>query len=251
MRRLLILGGTRDAVALAQELQNRWGEAVGVTTSLAGRTRDPVRPAGAVRVGGFGGVAGLMSYLAEHRVVAVIDATHPFAAQMSRHASEACTAAGVPLLRMERPPWRPQSGDDWRPVDSNEAAAQLLRNLGRNVFLTIGATELQAYFGLPRQRFLVRAIEPDALPDLPAGWTAIFARGPFQETAELALMRRHRIEVLVTKNSGGSSVAAKLQAARALGIPVVMIDRPPGPDVDRVTTVPAASKWVERLLETV
>ena len=249
MKSLLILGGTRDAVLLAEALNDRWGEAVSVTTSLAGRTRDPVRPPGSVRIGGFGGVAGLQAYLTENGVAAAIDATHPFAAQISKHAAAACKAANVPLLRLERPPWQAQPGDDWRRVDGNEAAAALLPQLGRAVFLTVGSTDLHVYAGLASLRFLVRAIEPDALPELPETWTTVFAKGPFDEASELALMRRHGIEVLVTKNSGGAAVAAKLLAARTLGLPVVMIDRPAAPSGPVATTVNDALAWAERLLD--
>ncbi len=248
MTHLLILGGTRDAVTLAEKLAARWGETVSVTTSLAGRTRDPVRPPGGLRVGGFGGAAGFRTYLREYGIAAVIGATHPFAAQISHNAASACAVEEVPLLRLQRPPWRAQPGDDWRCAASNEAAAAILPDLGTTVFLTVGSSDLHTYFGLTSQRFLVRAIEPDALPELPDAWTAVFDRGPFDDAAELALMRTHGIEVLVTKNSGGGAVAAKLRAARTLGLPVVMIDRPPGPAVETVSDVEAALNWVRRRL---
>jgi precorrin-6A/cobalt-precorrin-6A reductase len=240
--RVLILAGTAEAVALAEACSARGG--FEVISSLAGRTRTPNLPPGEVRTGGFGGVAGLVRFLAERAIDRVVDATHPFAVQIGDHAKSACGALGVPRLRLLRPPWRRQPGDRWIEVEDLVAAAHLLPELGRRVFLTVGQRDLEAFAALELW-FLVRTIEsPGPSPLRRAEW--ITGRGPFGVHDEIALLRAHAIDVLVTKASGGEATYAKLLAARRLGLPVVMVRRPPPPPGPIVDTVEAALAWLER-----
>jgi precorrin-6A/cobalt-precorrin-6A reductase len=239
--KLLILGGTTEAVELAVACAARPGLAV--TSSLAGRTQRPILPPGDVRIGGFGGAAGLARFLLERGIDRVVDATHPFAARMSAHAEHACRAAGVPRLRLLRPSWVPVPGDRWMEVASFAEAAQRLPDLGRRVFLTLGRRELRAFARLDLW-FLVRTIErPGMLPLRQGRW--LVGRGPFALEDELALLRTHAIDVLVTKASGGGATYAKLVAARQLGLPVLMVRRPPPPPGPVVTSVAAALAWLE------
>jgi precorrin-6A/cobalt-precorrin-6A reductase len=236
----LILGGTAEAVELARACATR--PAVEAISSLAGRTRAPELPPGEVRIGGFGGAAGLARFLAERRIDRVIDATHPFAAQIGAHAERACCAAGVPRVRLLRPPWTREPGDHWLEVADLAEAAQRLPALGRRVFLTVGHLDLEAFAGSALW-FLVRTIEaPGALPLRQGQWLA--GRGPFTLEDELALLRRHAIEVLVTKASGGAATYSKLAAARQLGLPVLMVRRPPPPPGAVVDSVEAALAWL-------
>jgi precorrin-6A/cobalt-precorrin-6A reductase len=237
--RVLILGGTGEARRLAAALTD---DGLDVLSSLAGRVADPLLPAGEVRIGGFGGVAGLTAWLREHPVRAVVDATHPFAATMTASAAGAAQAVSVPLLRLQRPGWSPQPGDDWRWVDSLPGAAAAVAGFG-SVFLTTGRMGLGAFAGLTG-RCLVRSVDPPA-PPLPERTVVVLARGPFTVEEELDLLRQHGIEVVVTKDSGGSMTAAKLTAARELGLPVVLVRRPPvPPGVRTVATVEEAVAWV-------
>ena len=236
--RVLVLGGTGEARRLATALV---AEGVDVVSSLAGRLADPVLPAGEVRVGGFGGADGLAAWLVEHGVRAVVDATHPFAATMTASAAEAARATGVSLLRLQRPGWTARPGDDWRWVDSLEGAASAVAG-NDCVFLTTGRQGLGAFAGLAAH-CLVRSVDPPE-PPLPARTTVVLERGPFSLDDELALMREHAVEVVVTKDSGGAMTAAKLAAARELGIPVVLVRRPPlPPGVPVVATVDEALAW--------
>jgi precorrin-6A/cobalt-precorrin-6A reductase len=237
--RVLVLGGTGEARRLATELVAHGAD---VVSSLAGRVADPALPPGEVRVGGFGGVAGLVAWLRKESTAAVVDATHPFAAGMTASAAEACAVTGTPLLRLQRPGWTAGPGDDWRWVDSLEQAAAAVAGFG-SVFVTTGRQGLAAFADLPG-RCLVRAVDPPA-PPLPRRATVVLARGPFDVAQELALMREHAVEVVVTKDSGGAMTAAKLTAARELGLPVVLVRRPPLPAGVPVTaTVEAAVEWV-------
>lgn len=244
MPKVLILGGTGEAVALAEAVSAAFGDRLNLVTSLAGRTTSPTLPLGEIRVGGFGGAEGLARYLRAEGIAALIDATHPFAARMSANAVAACDTAGVPRLRLDRPAWMPQTGDRWHAVPDLAAAARALPGLGKRVFLTVGSSELHWFKPVPDVAFWARMIEPPAPEDLPAGCTVIRARGPFSEAGETALMRQHRIDLLVAKNSGGDAAAAKLAAARALGVPVVMVARPPPPPGDRVADVTQAVAWL-------
>ena len=241
--RLLILGGTAEASALIAAIAGRAG--IEAILSLAGRTQRPAPSPIPTRTGGFGGVAGLRAYLEAARIDAVVDATHPFAAQMSHHAAEACAAAKLPLLIFTRPPWQRVSGDRWIEVATMADAAQALGPIPRNVFLTQGRQQLAAFAEAPHHRYLVRAIEPpdgvEALPD----HRLILARGPFRLADEEALMRDENIECLVSKNSGGAATYAKIEAARNLGLPIVMVRRPDKPNVEQTTRLETALAWIE------
>lgn len=243
---VLILGGTAEARRLAAALAARPG--IRVTTSLAGRVSRPRALDGEVRVGGFGGPGGLASWLREERVDAVVDATHPFAATITGNAAVATAAARVPLLVLRRPGWQPVPGDRWHPVPSLEAAAAALPALGPRVFLTTGRLGLAAFAGLTEHRFLVRSVEPPG-PPLPPHTHVLLARGPFTVTDETALLREHRVDVLVTKDSGGAATSAKLAAARDLGLPVVVVRRPPLPDgVTALADVPVLLARLDEVL---
>jgi precorrin-6A/cobalt-precorrin-6A reductase len=240
--RVLILGGTAEARALADALS--WAD---VVTSLAGRTAAPALPTGEVRIGGFGGRAGLAAYLADERIGAVVDATHPFAAAITASAVSAAATAGVPLVVLRRPGWTAGPGDDWRRVPSLAAAAQTVPPLGERVFLTIGRQGAREFAGVGECWFLIRCVDPPS-PPLPPRHEVLLDRGPFALDGELALLRGHRIDVLVTKDSGGPMTAAKLAAARELAIPVVMVDRPPMPAAPTVDSVAAAIAWLTEVL---
>ncbi len=245
-KRVLILGGTAEAAALARALAGE--PRVAVTTSLAGRTRAPAELPGAVRRGGFGGAAALADYLEARAVDLLVDATHPFAARISRNAAQACAAAGVPRLVLARPPWTAREGDRWTPVPDAEAAAAALPGLGRRVFLTIGRQELAAFTGLDAVWFLVRLVEPPEDPIPLKDFRLVLGRGPFSPAQETALLRAQAIEAVVSKNSGGAGTYAKIEAARGLGLPVVMVERPALTEGETVETVAAALAWIERRL---
>lgn len=276
--RILLLGGTGEARELARRLV---AEGVQVISSLAGRTTAAQQPDGEVRVGGFGGAEGLATWLRTNPVDAVVDATHPFAHRITTNAARATArataapnsggagaaagaaaraaaraaagaaaapdsgGAGVPFLVLRRPGWSPEPGDNWHWADTTSEAADLLPGLGSRAFLTIGRQGLET-FATTGVRTLARCIEP---PDpIPTWCTLLLARGPFTLADELALMRHHRIDVLVTKDSGGPATAAKLTAARELSIPVIVIRRPPLPaDVQTVESVDEAAYWVMRI----
>ncbi|MFJ5303463.1 cobalt-precorrin-6A reductase [Streptomyces sp. NPDC088350] len=239
---ILVLGGTTEARELAAELAARPG--VRVTTSLAGRVSRPGALAGDVRIGGFGGAEGLAAWLREHRVDAVVDATHPFAESITANAARAATATGLPVVVLRRPGWRPGPGDRWHLVDSLEDAADTLPGVGRRVLLTTGRLGLAAFAHLTRLHFVVRSVEPPG-PPMPPDAQVLLARGPFTVADEAALLRGHRIDVVVTKDSGGAATAAKLTAAREAGVPVVVVRRPPLPE--GVSAVPDVGGVLERL----
>ncbi len=245
--RVLILGGTAEAAGLARALAE--DGRVATITSLAGRTRAPAAVPGAVRVGGFGGPEALAEYLRCEKIGLVVDATHPFAARISRNAARACATAGVPRLLLARPPWTAQAGDTWVPAADAQAAAAALPGLGRRAFLAIGRQELAAFAGLTELWFLVRLVETPETPPPLADYHLVLGRGPFAETREIDLLREHGIEVVVSKNSGGAGAAAKIAAARALELPVVMIERPPAPASETAESVEAARAWIETRLK--
>ena len=244
--RLLLLGGTREAVELGQALEG--DPRVEAITSLAGLTRQPAPVAGALRRGGFGGAAGLEAWLRAEGIGLVVDATHPYAEAISAHAAAACEAAAVPRLALHRAPWVPEPGEHWIEVADAESAARALPALGERVLLTIGSRGLEPFLRIPKLRLVVRTIEtPDIALD-PARVELLRARGPFDFDGERRLLASRSIDVLVSKNSGGPAAHAKLAAARALGLPVVMIARPPPPPGERVESVAAALAWVEARL---
>lgn len=218
--RLLILGGTGEARALAALLAEA-GRLV--TTSLAGRTGAPLLPAGEVRIGGFGGPEGLAAYLTRNRIARLVDATHPFAARISAHAVAASAATGIPLIRLERPAWTPPPGARWIGVPDMDGAVGALP-AGARVLLTVGRQQLAGFSRRRDCRFVARMIEVP--PGLDPDWTVITGRGPFTLAGESALMETHAITHLVSKNSGGGQTAAKLEAAARLGIVTVMVERP-------------------------
>jgi precorrin-6A/cobalt-precorrin-6A reductase len=243
-RRLLILGGTGEARALADALAGRAG--LTVVTSLAGRTVTPRRPQGELRIGGFGGAAGLARYFEEAGIDLVIDASHPYASAISGHAVEACRMAGRPLLRLERPAWQPRHGDRWILVDSLPAAAEAAPLLGERAFLTIGVKELAAFAGVEPLWFLIRLVDaPDEAPPL-RNYEIVLGRGPFHEMDERELMRDRRIDLVIAKNSGGDATYGKIAAARELGLPVLLLRRPSLPPAETAESIGAAVDWVNQ-----
>ena len=237
---VLILGGTTEARELAGRLATRPG--LRVVTCLAGRTREPAPLAGEVRTGGFGGARGLAQWLDVHRAAAVIDASHPFAQAISTNTAAACAESGTPLLSLGRRPHTAGPGDDWHDVSSLQAAAELLPSLGRRAFLTTGREGLAVFAALHQMWFLIRCASPPPGP-LPAARQVILARGPYRADREHPLMKQQRIDVLVTKNSGGAQTAGKLTAARQLGKPVIMVSRPASAAPGYLSPA-AAERWL-------
>ena len=227
---------------MAEALALRGAEAV---FSYAGRVSAPKGQPLPMRVGGFGGVAGLADYLRAEAISHVIDATHPFAATMSRHAVEACAAAGVALCAFERPPWAPGPGDRWRPVPDLATAVVALPEAPSRIFLAIGKQTLEAFAARPEHFYLLRLVDPpDAPLPLPRA-EAVIARGPFDVAGDTALLRAHGIEGVVAKNAGGTGARAKLDAARALGLPVILIDRPAVPPRAICGSVAEVLDWLD------
>ena len=244
--RILILGGTVEARQLADAVVGRYGDAADPISALAGRLERRPQLSGRMRVGGFGGIAGMVTYLRDERIDLLVDATHPFASIVSRHAEEAAEQANVPRLTLVRPPWRAGDGDDWREVDDMATAATLLPSLGSRFFLTTGVGGLAAYAAVADAWFLVRLMEAakTSLP-LPRHAT-VLGKPPYVAGEERRLMTEYGIEAVVSKNSGGAAPEAKVVAARDLGLPVVMVRRPNPPRGERVETVAAALGWLER-----
>jgi precorrin-6A/cobalt-precorrin-6A reductase len=241
MRRVLVLGGTTEASLLARALADAGIDGV---FSYAGRTEAPLAQPLPHRVGGFGGIDGLVSYLRTEAFTHVVDATHPFAAQMSRHAIAACTETGVPLIALERQPWTPGPQDNWTRVSDVQAAVAALPDAPCRIFLAIGRQHLEDFAAKPQHHYLLRIVDPPRQPlPLPRA-TALIARGPFAEADDLALMTGHAIQLIVAKNAGGVGARAKLDAARTLQLPVIMIDRPAVPERARVETVAEVLAWL-------
>jgi len=244
MRRVLILGGTGDAAELAAKVSMIPG--VKVITSLAGRTRQPSTPIGQVRVGGFGGGTGLAAYLREERINLLIDATHPFAVQMSWNAATAAVEVGIPYLMLVRLAWAKVAGDNWIEVESVEAAVKAIPVTAKRVFLTIGRQQLAPFATLTDTWFLMRSIDP---PDgaIPHG-QLLLDRGPFSLASERKLLRDYQIEAIVSKNSGGDATYPKIIAARELGIPILMVQRQVLPPGEQVPDVESAVVWLSQSL---
>jgi len=241
---VLILGGTAEARALAADLT---AAGIAVISSLAGRVARPRLPVGEVRVGGFGGPEALTVWLREHGITAVVDATHPFAARISASAARATGVGGVPLLRLERPGWTAGDGDDWHWVDDLDHAAAATARLGTRVLLTTGRQGLATFAHDAERWYLIRCVDPPQTA-LPEHHELLLDRGPYTLEGELALIDTHRIDVVVTKDSGGPLTQAKLQAARTRGLPVIVVRRPPHGEVARVGTVAEASAWAQALV---
>jgi precorrin-6A/cobalt-precorrin-6A reductase len=243
--RVLILGGTQEGRRCAQQLA---GDArFAAMLSFAGRTQSLVDPGVPYRVGGFGGVEGLVAHLEREGYHALIDATHPFAAQMSRHADDAARRARLPLLRVECPAWSPGQGDRWTLVPDMAAAAAALGPSPRRVLLTIGRLELAAFQAAPQHDYLIRAVDPFE-PPLPRA-RVVAERGPFDLESECRLLERERIELIVSKNAGTQATLAKLEAARRFALEVVMVARPELPSVPLVHTANEAVAWLTALAQ--
>lgn len=240
MSRILLLGGTTEASQLAHALAVAGMDAV---FSYAGRTEAPIAQPLPTRVGGFGGVAGLQTWLRGQGITHVVDATHPFAAQMSHNAITACAATSIALLALERPPWMPQAGDQWHSVPDIDAAVTALPETPARVFLAIGRQNLAPFAACPQHHYLLRLV--DAAPDLPLPQAeVVLARGPFTVEGDRSLMQAHGITHVVAKNAGGSGAAGKLAAARALGLPVILIDRPAIAARTTVASVAEVMDWM-------
>jgi precorrin-6A/cobalt-precorrin-6A reductase len=244
--RVLILGGTTEASGLAHLLAA--DPRFETTLSLAGRTSNPRTQPVPTRIGGFGGADGLAAWLAQQAIEAVIDATHPYADQISFNVVAACEQLAIPLATILRPAWRLEPGDQWQTVANAEAAAEALGPEPRRVFLSLGRLELGAFAANPHHQYLARTVDPPRGVVLPRDIRLILDRGPFDEPAETALLVKEMIDVLVSKNSGGAATYAKIKAARKLGIPVVMIARPHKSHGHVVDTAEAAAKWLEQRL---
>ncbi|MEG4589742.1 cobalt-precorrin-6A reductase [Microcoleus sp. MOSTC5] len=246
-KRLLILGGTGDAAELAARASQI--AEIEVVSSLAGRTQQPFTPkTGTVRIGGFGGAAGLAEFLLDRPIDLLIDATHPFAAQISANAAVAAAECNVPYLMLVRPAWEMVEGDRWIEVASHSEAAKALLGQSERVFLTIGRQELAAFAGLDAIWFLMRAIDPPALNTPVPNGKLLLARGPFTLEDERELLLEYQIDTIVSKNSGGGATYAKIAAARELGISVVMVQRPQIRDVEQVDNVEGAIAWLIKQL---
>jgi precorrin-6A/cobalt-precorrin-6A reductase len=242
MKRLSILGGTGDAVKLASLAIDLPG--LTVITSLAGRTSTPKSLVGDVRIGGFGGEAGLVTYLQTEQIDLLIDATHPFAAQISQHAAGAATQVGIPRLMLIRPGWRRLPEDSWIEVASIEASVRAIPASAQRIFVTIGRQQLAPFASLTDKWCLMRSIDPpDPSIPLPPG-KLLLDRGPFSLDRERKLLREYQIQAIVSKNSGGDATYAKMIAARELNLPVVMVQRPIAPEGESVADVDGAIEWL-------
>ena len=244
--RVLILGGTQEASQLAEQLAAM--RSVDLISSLAGRTREPRMPKGPVRTGGFGGAEGLADYLHAEQITHLVNATHPFAAQISANAVAAAEAAGIPLLRLLRPAWTARHDDRWVSARHAAEAAELCRREGGRIFLTLGSGEIDAFAEIHNAHFLVRMVDaPERLPL--RDYHLITARGPFSLQDELRLLAEHHIGLIVAKNSGGEATYAKIEAARRMGLPIIMIERPAiaiDPRSPAVASVEDVVMWIRQ-----
>ncbi len=240
--RVLILGGVKDAADLAAKVATI--PKIEAIASLAGRTREPSVPVGNLRIGGFGGVAGLVNYLRQMHIDLLIDATHPFANQISWNAAAAAREVGVPHLMLVRPPWQKVSGDRWIEVENTATAAATLENQAQRVFLTVGRQELAAFAYLQEIWFLMRMIDPPNSDVVIPPGIILCDKGPFALDDERKILTYHNIDIIVSKNSGGDATYAKIIAARELGLQVVMVNRPATPPGEQVTDVDGALAWL-------
>ena len=240
--RILLLGGTTEAGTLARRLADTGVDCI---YSYAGRTHNPVSQPLPTRVGGFSGVAGLQAYLSAEHITHVIDATHPFAAGMSINAATACATLGLSLIRFARPAWHPQPGDSWTLVPDMQSLPAALPDTPSRVFLAIGKQQLDLFATKPQHHYLLRLVDAPAAPLPLPNTTVILARGPFDVAGDTALMRDHAITHVVAKNAGGTGARAKLDAARALGLPVIMADRPRLPQVATASTMAGVMDWLD------
>lgn len=238
--RALVLGGTADASLLAAEIARAGIDAV---YSYGGRTRAPAGQPLPTRIGGFGGVSGLADYIRRETITHVIDATHPFAAEMSRNAVAACAEAGTPLIALERAPWSKRPGDTWIEVADVDAAVAALPEAPTNVFLAIGRQHIAPFAAKPQHAYTLRFVDPPEAP-LPFAADVIVSRGPFTLDSELEMLRTRGIDWIVARNSGGGGARAKIDAARRLGLPVIMISRPQLPERRRVESVDEIMQWL-------
>jgi precorrin-6A/cobalt-precorrin-6A reductase len=246
MSRVLILGGTTEARHLAERLARRAD--LEIVVSLAGRTKSPAPQTAPVRTGGFGGAAGLASYLVKESIGAMIDATHPYANVMSGNANSAARQSGVPLIALRRPPWRAVAGDRWSEAADVASAVHMLGDRSRRVFAALGRSELTPLTTAPQHFYLIRSVDP-VEPPLPLPRAAyVTGRGPFSEADERTLLVSHGIEIIIAKNSGGVATYGKIAAARALGIEVIMLRRPLPPDAPAVETVEEAIAWLDHAI---
>ncbi|MBU7583488.1 MAG: cobalt-precorrin-6A reductase [Nostoc sp. TH1S01] len=241
-KRVLILGGTGEAAELGARVATIKG--IEAIASLAGRTRAPSVPSGNVRIGGFGGVDGLVEYLHQMKIDLLIDATHPFANQISYNAAAAANEVAIPRLMLIRPAWKKVTGDRWIEVDSNAAAADILKNQANRVFLTVGRQELSTFAYLQDIWFLMRMIDPPGKDALVPPGIILCDRGPFVLENERNILIQHNIDAIVSKNSGGDATYAKILAARELGVEVVMVKRPTVPAGEQVADVDGAVAWL-------
>ncbi|AUM01233.1 cobalt-precorrin-6A reductase [Zoogloeaceae bacteirum Par-f-2] len=241
MPKLLLLGGTTEASALASALAAR---GIDACFSYAGRVKTPRPQPLPTRVGGFGGVEGLARYLVDERITHLIDATHPFAAQISANAVAAARMAGVPLLALSRPPWVPQAGDRWQRVPDIAAALAVLAGPPRRILLALGRLHLAEFATCPQHHYVLRLVDPPAQPIALPDHHVLVDRGPFSVDGDIAVLQHHRIDLVVCKNAGGEGARAKLLAARSLGVPVLMIERPLLPARAEVHTVEAVFDWL-------
>lgn len=246
MTNILILGGTTEASALARTLAERGARAV---LSYAGRTESPRAQPVPVRVGGFGGVAGLVDYLEREGVTHLVDATHPFAATMSAHAVAAAQSARVAHVRLTRPAWEESPGDRWTHVADIAAAVEALGGEPRRVMLALGRMHVEAFAARPQHHYVLRFVDVPAEPPALPRHHLVVDRGPFTVAGDMELMREQRVELVIAKNAGGSGARAKLDAARALGLPVILIDRPFLPDARVFHDVAELIDWLDHAAE--
>lgn len=241
MHNILVLGGTTEATRLVQALADT---RLPATLSYAGRVERPRPQPVPVRTGGFGGPEGLARYLSDQGITHLIDATHPFAAQMSTHAVQAAAATGTPLLAYTRPAWVPEHGDDWTLVPDIAAAVSALDGAGARVLLAIGRMHLASFAAQPQHHYLLRLVDPPQSPPPLPDHHIVIDRGPFTVHDDMALLVQHRITRIVSKNAGGTGARAKLVAARQLCLPVIMIDRPTLPARHEATRLDQVLHWL-------